>query len=77
MTHTTECCGAPRAMWMDDGGAFEAQCRDCGDNVCTRCAGSWADDGGYDEGGRGTRTFALCRICTDARHDAETSMEAR
>jgi len=62
----TDCCGAKVAAGPDDGGAVQAYCRDCEEEVCSSCAGSWDVDGGYGDDGSGIRITAKCNACKRA-----------
>lgn len=67
-TPTSDCCGKPLAMAMDDGGVHETFCRDCGDVVCSACAGQWEPDAGEESGS--VRVIARCKPCAGAKLNA-------
>lgn len=66
----TTCCGVPdvsdHARQGDyGGGAYETECDECSEPVCSSCAAWFDQDGGYGEDGQGFRTHATCRDCAD------------
>lgn len=66
----SECCGAtdnPRETW----------CHGCHEQVCTSCAASWDEDGGYGEDGQQVRVFAFCKECEAEREEKRQRREAR
>lgn len=67
-TPTSDCCGKPLAMAMDDGGVHEAFCKDCSEEICSGCAGQWEPDAGEEPGS--VRVIARCQACAGAREEA-------
>ena len=58
-----EACGA-RVRWgWDDDAADLGQCRECYEELCSKCAGYWDVDGGYGDDGSQVRIAARCKAC--------------
>lgn len=66
MIPTTSCCDSP-VMRGPEGGAIKAQCHDCDDELCSKCAATFEREDGYGYDGREIRTFALCESCEGHR----------
>jgi hypothetical protein len=62
-----DCCGADQYDGRNEG-AYSGSCRDCGDDVCSSCAGFYGPDADYDhEGGMIDRSIYICGGCLENR----------
>lgn len=62
----TDCCNAPVQCWERQDGAREGWCRECSEQTCSSCAGSWDEE--MDDGH--VHTVAFCADCWRMRETA-------
>lgn len=60
-------CNAHIVCGADCDGAHEGSCRDCHDDVCSKCAAFYEADADCDQDGYVDRSTFLCRECKEGK----------